>query len=391
MDLISIVADILFWVLFGFLLLNGIYLLFFSIAGKFYQQVSLPESTSPRKFGVLMPVYKNDSVILSTAVDALEHQYAGEHRVIVIADSLFADTTNQLRLKGIEVHEINLEKSTKGKALQCVAESFSEKEFDVVIILDVDNVMEQGVLDKMNAAFEMGYKIVQAHRTSFKADNSITFLDACNEEINNNIYRRGPARVGLSSALIGSGMAFEFDYFRTIIRELDDTVGEDKELDFKIAFTGEKVVYLDNTMVKDEKISGSKAFKIQRARWLAAQWSVLKKYTPYLLSQLVKGNVQFLNKLAQAWLVPRMILLAAIFVFAILSLLIDVGPSFVLWLIVLALVSVSMLVSLPLKFYKEPLFLKALWQVPRTIVLMIIALFGINKAGKRFIATEHRR
>jgi cellulose synthase/poly-beta-1,6-N-acetylglucosamine synthase-like glycosyltransferase len=391
MDLISIVADVFLWTLFGFLLLNGVYLLFFSIAGKLYQQLPLPQSQSYRRFGVLMPAYRNDSVILSTAVDALEHQYAGEHRVIVIADSLLTDTTMQLRAKGVEVHEIKLEKRTKGKALQWVTELFSEREFDAIIILDVDNVMEDRVLEQINDAFEMGYKIVQAHRTSFKAENSLTFLDACNEEINNNIYRRGPARLGLSSALIGSGMAFDFNYFRKLIVELDDTVGEDKELDFKIALTGEKIVYLDKTIVKDEKISGANAFRIQRARWLAAQWSVLKKYSPYLLSQLAKGNVQFLNKLAQAWLVPRMLLLGTLFLLVILSLLVHVGPSFVSWLIVLAIVSISMLVSLPLKFYKEPLFLKALWKVPQTIVLMIIALFGVHKAGKRFIATEHRR
>jgi hypothetical protein len=49
---------------------------------------------------------------------------------------------------------------------------------------------------------------VQGHRTAKNTNNSWAILDAISEEINNNIFRKGHRVLGLSSAIIGSGMAF---------------------------------------------------------------------------------------------------------------------------------------------------------------------------------------
>ena len=56
----------------------------------------------------------------------------------------------------------------------------------------------------------------------------VALLDAMSEEININLFRRGPALAGLSAAPIGSGMAFETAIIREILSSARDS-GESRE------------------------------------------------------------------------------------------------------------------------------------------------------------------
>ena len=55
------------------------------------------------------------------------------------------------------------------------------------------------------------YKHIELLRTK---DTNTAVLDAVSEEINNSIFRKGHTRLGFSSGLSGSGMAFEYDLFK---------------------------------------------------------------------------------------------------------------------------------------------------------------------------------
>jgi len=217
-----------------------------------------------------------------------------------------------------------------------------------------------------------------------------SFLDACNEEINNHIYRKGPFSIGLSSALIGSGMAFQFGYLKKLLTGIGETTGEDKELDFRIAKDKTKIAYLHHALVLDEKTDNTKVFTTQRSRWLLSQVTVLKKYSPQLFFQLKNANIEFINKLIQAWLVPRMLLIALVAFFLLLSLIIPDGPSTIFWVVLAGILFFSLAIALPWKFYKNKMFGKALWQLPYALFCMIIALFKMNKAKGSFMATSHK-
>ncbi len=165
--------------------------------------------------------------------------------------------------KVIEVS--NLKKVRKDKlCLQRLLQL--ENEYDMVMVLDADNIMNENVLADVNLAVEAGYKVVQTHRVAKNNDTAFAFLDACNEEISNHIYRKGSYALGLSAALIGSGMAFEYSYFKKIIANIGETVGEDKEMDFRIAKDKIKIAYLHDTLVFDEKVENARVFTRQRTR-----------------------------------------------------------------------------------------------------------------------------
>ncbi len=390
MAFIESTASIILLVIGAYLLFNCCYLLFFSLVS--HKKAKPLQELLPldRRFCVLIPTYRENEVILETSKAAINHAYSGDFDVFVVADGLNPETIQELKTTGVGVLEVFFEKSTKGKALAAALEALPEDAYDVVAILDVDNIMGQGFLQEVNRAFSAGYKVVQAHRTAKNIDSSFALLDACNEEINNSIYRKGHYAIGMSSALIGSGMAFDFLYLKKLLTGIGETVGEDKELDFRIVKDQEKICYLDNVFVYDEKIENAKVFTQQRTRWIAAQIEFLKKYAFEGFVQLFRsGNFEFFNKVVQAFLVPRILLIGVLGFFFLASLVLPVGPSPLFWATLLLMLSAALLIALPGKFYRNRQLWKAVVQLPYALLCMVKALFQIKKAKSSFMSTPH--
>jgi len=395
MQILELLLHYSLWGMGSFLLLNCLYLLFFTVAGHFPRTIDAPpDITKPagylRHIGVLIPAYKADAVILDTAKAALRHRYEGAFQVVVIADGLRASTIQALRQAGAEVVPVSFERSTKGKALLQALRTLPAAAFDVAVVLDADNIMGKGCLQDINRAFSAGYRVVQTHRTALNEDTGFALLDACNEEINNHIYRQGPFALGLSSALIGSGMAFEHDYLEHLLINIGETVGEDKELDFRIARDQVKVGYLADTYVYDEKIENAAMFTRQRSRWLASQLEFLMKYAREGVTQLLRhGNVQFFNKSLQTFLVPRTLLIGVLGLFLLLSLVLPVGPPVAFWAGLLLLLAGTLLLALPGRFYNWQLLQVVVW-LPYAIACMCLALLRMHRTKSSFLATPHK-
>ena len=90
-------------------------------------------------------------------------------------------------------------------------------------------------------------------------------FDYKREEVNNSIFRRGHVRLGLSSALIGSGMVFNYQWFHDNVKYLS-TAGEDKELEVLLLKQRIFIEFLDEVYVYDEKTQEEKGFYTQRRR-----------------------------------------------------------------------------------------------------------------------------
>ena len=379
----------LFYVAAIYISFNCIYLLVFAVAGHLLKKRIKSVAQENKYICVLIPAYKEDNVILESSERAVLHKYAGFFQVVVIADGLREETIQKIRAFGAEVIPVNFVKSTKGKSLLYAMDNI-KAQYDVALVLDIDNIMAEDYLNDLNEAFNSGAKVVQTHRTAKNIDTPFAFLDACNEEINNHIYRKGHFALGLSPALIGSGMAFSFAYLKELLRDIGDTVGEDKEMDFKIARDKIGIVYLEDTYVYDEKIENAAVFTQQRTRWIAAQFEFFKKYFMQGFVELFRNkNYEFFNKVLQSMLVPRMLLLGLLFVLSLLSFLFLVGRLQFVFPILFCLLCFVLLISLPLKLYQDKRLLSALWRIPYALWCMVLALFRIGQTKSSFLPTPH--
>lgn len=389
MEVIYSIIDVLFWILGIYLVFNCAYLGFFGLVGLLPLRKSKKAANYYRKIAVLFPTYQENVVIIDSVKTALRHTYNGTFEVVVIADGLQPETLVVLRELGARVVEVIFEKSTKGKAMQFAMNQLEGEGFEIAVVLDVDNIMGDDCLTYLNASFDQGRRVVQAHRVAKNMDSSFAFLDACNEEVNNHLFRKSHALLGMSPALIGSGMAFEFTYFRNLLNNIGETVGEDKQLDFMIAKDKVSIAYLNDVCVYDEKIENAKVFTKQRTRWIASQVEFLKKYAFEGFVQLFKGNVEFFNKTLQTFLVPRMLLLALLFLLAIQAFFNPFGPTKEFWIGLFISLCLTLIISIPRRFYADKRLYVALFQIPRAMFGMVIALASIGKAKKSFMVTPH--
>jgi len=385
------VLQIAVLIIFG---LSTLYIFLFSFSGLFYKQPPYPSSSGNRKIAVFIPGYKEDEVIVEVARAALKQNYPPEsYDVIIIADSFQPETISKLRELPIKVIEVAFEKSTKSKALNKAMEQLVGH-YDIVVILDADNVMAEDFLTKINGAFELNYPAMQGHRAAKNMNTSLAVLDAVSEEINNHIFRKGHRVLGLSSAIIGSGMAFRYDYFKQLMSTVKAVGGFDKEIELKMLKAGHKIAYLDDAYVYDEKVQKAEVFSNQRRRWLSAQVHYFRQdFFDSLRDLFLKGNVDYFDKAIQFIQPPRILLLGAVLllglIFSISNIMLNDSIIYLeLWGILGIGCLLAFLFAIPASFYNIKTA-RAIISLPKGMLLMLGSLLKIRGANNQFIHTKH--
>ena len=374
--------------------LASLYIFLFSFAGLFYRQPEYTVAGCFRKMAVLIPGYKEDEVIVEATNEAIVQDYPKEYfDVIIIADSFQPETLDKLRKMPIKVIEVSFEKSTKSKALNKGLELL-DNSYEIAVVLDSDNIMSKDFLSKINSSFEKNIVAVQGHRTAKNLNTSLAILDAVSEEINNHIFRKGHRVLGLSSAIIGSGMAFRFGFFKELMSNVTAVGGFDKEIELKMLREGYKIEYLDDAYVYDEKVQKAEVFSNQKRRWLSAQLHYFRKDFLYSVKHLItKGNIDYFDKAIQFIQPPRILLLGGVLIFGALFIILDFltlnhNIYYFLWGMVISTCIISFLFSIPASFYNKDT-VKALASLPKGMMLMAGSLLKIRGANKSFIHTKH--
>lgn len=380
------IATLIDWFFVVALGLPVLYLFVFAAASTQRCTNDCPPARKQRRFVTLIPAYKADAVILRSAQAALAQDYPAElHRVAVIADRLQPATLDALRRLPLTVIEVAFENSSKAKALTAAVEELGPDAADAVTILDADNLPGRDYIARINAVFDTGLTAVQTHRTAKNRDSHTAVLDAASEEINNAIFRRGHVALGLSSALIGSGMAFRYDWFRDHIA-LCRTSGEDKELELLLLRERIYIEYLDDVVVLDEKVQTEGAYYNQRRRWIAAQFYALGSALKNLPAALLTRNYDYADKLVQWCLPPRMLLVGLVPLWAAAMTFLDPAAS-IKWWIALLLLLFALAMALPDEQTDARLG-RALRRVPILTLLTFANLFRLRGTRNTFIHTQ---
>jgi len=376
----------------GFLAFNVSYLLLYAIAGRLGQSDDVKPSPTPstyRKIAVLIPAYKEDAVILDSVRANLRQDYpADRFDLVVIADSLRADTLAQLAGLPIWVVPVSFEKSTVTKAINAGLAAIATDDYAIVAVSDADNHMAPDFLSRINAAFGQGWRAVQGHRVAKNTQSGVALLDAISEEINNHIFRKGVRALGLSSALIGSGMAFDHTLMRAAMNGQTTTGGYDKELEMNLLLGGHQIAYLEQALIYDEKVASAAVFQNQRTRWIAAQWQFLVQYFGRGMAGLAQGNVEGAFKIIQTLVLPRVLLLGLLGLMTMLG----VGTGqLLLWAVPLSLLlglTGSLLLAVPAYLWKQ-VTMRELLLIPTLMFRFARAVLNIRKAFSSFMHTPH--
>ncbi|MCX6282900.1 MAG: glycosyltransferase [Bacteroidetes bacterium] len=368
---------------------HALYLLFFALCGFFRYEKKQNTFDRFRRITIVITAFKEDLIMDAVIKSALQQDYPGEMvETVLIADNFTDESLLRLSQYPIKLVKARFEESTKVQSLNLANANLNDNT-EIVVILDADNLMEMSFLRKLNLFLDSGYQVVQCHRSAKNTNTPFALLDAISEEVNNNIFRNGHVAIGLSSALIGSAMAFDVNIYHKYIPQLTAVGGFDKELELKLLRDGIYIAYLEDAFVLDEKVQTSKVFYKQRKRWMTSQWVYFgRDLIPSLWSFIRHANINYFDKTLQFSLLPRVLLLGILGLISAVSIFFH-NPVFNwLWLGSFIACAMSILISTPNHFYRKETFF-ALLYLPMAFILMFSLLFRIHKKDKHFIHTEH--
>ena len=309
--------DIMMWtdlLLFIIVALTVLYLGIFAVASLFNKTHEAPRTKKQNRIVVLIPSYRQDAVIEQTVISILSQAYPQRlFDVTVISDHQEEMTNMRLAQYPITLLTPNFEESTKAKSLQYAILNLPEfKIYDIALVLDADNIVEQDFLSKVNEAFETAAtKAIQMHRIARNRDTTAALTASIFEEINNAIFRRGHINVGLSSALAGSGIAYDFAWFKTNVMKAR-TAGEDKELEALLLRQEIFIDYFDNIYVYGEKKRTTAKLNQQHGRWAREQFNNVTRNIKFLPGAIFRKQYDLADKIIQWMLIPRSVMVAVI-------------------------------------------------------------------------------
>lgn len=296
-----------------------LYLGIFSIASLFGRRNDIPKAKKQNRIVVLISAYKQDEVIEQAVISILSQAYPQRmFDVTVISDHQDEMTNMRLAQYPITLLTPNFAESTKAKSLQYAILNLPEfKIYDIALILDADNIVEQNFLQNVNDAFEVAAtKAIQLHCISKNRDTAAARMDAIFEEINNSIFRKGHINLGISSAIAGSGTAYDFAWFKTNVMRAK-TAGEDKELEALLLRQEVFIDYFDNIYVYGEKKRTTTKLNEQRGRWAVQQFQNLIRNIRFLPGAIFKKQYDLTDKIIQWMLIPRTTMVGLIMIMSV--------------------------------------------------------------------------
>lgn len=385
--MLNLLLIIIEWIFFICTAISVLYISIFVLASRKVQKKIKTSTPAIHRYAVFFPAYKEDAVIEASVRSLLDQDYPKDKfDIIVISDKMHDDTNERLSRLPIKLLKVNFENSSKAKALQFAIRETACEEYDAIVILDADNTVDSDFLSKINQSYSQGNRAIQAHRKAKNLNSETAILDAVSEEINNTIFRAGHVRLGVSSALIGSGMIIEYEWFKNNIHKVF-TAGEDKEIEGLLLQQHIHIEYLDDVYVYDEKIQKVSAFKHQRRRWLAAQYSSFFEMCKELPYAIKNKNIDYCDKVFQLSMFPRVINIFLISFFAVLLTIVE-WQSAIKWWILFLLFSIILYQAIPKYLLNRKLYL-AIRKVPVLAFIMIGNLFRLKGVNKKFLHTNH--
>lgn len=395
------IIDIALWL---FMAASAAYILFFALISTLWKkrvsrltryltgQVLSMRKKDFYSYLILYPAYNEDRVIVNSVQKFLAQFYPYScFHVAVISDHMQPETNQQLSELPITLLQPVFEKSSKAKAMQYAMDQIKD-DYDFIVILDADNVVEPHFLEQLNMECAKGYKAIQCHRCAKNNDNDIAVLDGVSEEINNTIFRKAHNRIGLSSALIGSGMCFDFQWFKENVYKLT-TAGEDRELEALLLQQKVYIHYEPDIHVFDEKVSNKDNFQKQRLRWMTVQIQSLFRLLPYIPKAITTFNLDYIDKTIQQALIPRSMLVVGALGMSLFmtffSLLFSLSWYIKWWCLFLA-VCIALYIATPKQLRRHSVFGKIL-ALPKLVWKMVMNILKIDRQNTDFIHTTHEK
>lgn len=242
------------------------------------RKIKTKEAEQYIKFAIVIPAHNEEAIIGDTLHSCKNLDYPEEHyEVIVIADNCNDRTAEEAkRADAICLERFDENHKGKGFALSWAFKIVMQENYDAIVVLDADCVLDSRALMVFNQYLNEGEKVLQANDMASNPDeNAMSYAVSVGNLIENELFYAPKSYLDLAVFLRGTGMVFH----RSILEKYHwdaYSVVEDLEYTLKLFRDNIHIKFVNQIRVKSIFPASNKQFNVQRKRW-AASLSVGKK------------------------------------------------------------------------------------------------------------------
>lgn len=241
------------------------------------------------RFVIVVPAHDEAAVIADTlrSFGALDYPRSA-YDVHVVADNCTDATAAIVRNHGWHAHERHdLTSPGKGPALNWLFDRIdADGDFDVVLVVDADTVLDPKFLEAMDRAFADGAEVVQGfYSVRDPGDSTSAGIRYAALACRHHLRPLGRNRLGASCGLYGNGMAFRRDILRR--RRWSGHLVEDAEFQMELLIgDGVIVRYVPDARLEAEMPDTLEDATSQNERWERGRIELTRRYVPILMRKL---------------------------------------------------------------------------------------------------------
>jgi glycosyltransferase involved in cell wall biosynthesis len=260
------------------------------VASVFYRQPPLDGTAPPVRFLVLIPAY-NEEAVLGATLAALNAALRARDRVVVVADRCTDATADIARAFGADVLE-RPPHSEPGRAAarQAGLEYAQGLEWDAIVMIDADSIVEPGFFDACEAALASGALALQARSEAAAGDRVIDQAALAAATLQGVLMPRGRDRLGLCVRLRGTGMVLD----RSLLTRFRFRAPASEDLWYSLDLALEGILprHVERARLRSVNVGSWKAAGEQRVRYEAGRMSATREFVRPLLRRHDKASLE---------------------------------------------------------------------------------------------------
>jgi cellulose synthase/poly-beta-1,6-N-acetylglucosamine synthase-like glycosyltransferase len=392
MPVLAEIFSILIIVLLLFVTLAFLYLLILTLAVWLGRMYILQENPPRLRFAILIPAH-NEEKVLTRCLDSIRNLNYEERlcETFVIADNCSDKTVEVAKRYKVGILErTDVVNRGKGYALAWGLGRVNLSDYDAVVIVDADCILQENLLLAFNGRLQAGQKVLQARVGIFNRKQSfLTYLLYLGNLMENFLFYGGREKLGLSSFLRGTGMCFSTEILR---RHNWGGFSETEDLEFslKLMEEGTRISFVPETGVLAIQPAGLQTAYTQKRRWAGGTFSVIKKHFLRLLYNGLKPGKFCLIEAAFSLLLlsrPLLIYLNLLGIFLTLLALPTKGYALLLWGLILLMAQTLYLSSSIFLSQEKGRALKTLILAPFYLFWLLLVQLSSLKGSRTWQKT----
>lgn len=266
-------------------LATALHLGLLALASLLYRDPRLGAEQEVR-FLVLVPAH-NEELVIAHGLEAIMAARRPRDLVLVVADRCTDATARVARSFGALVLERGAdEEPGRAAARQAGLEHARDLEWDAVLMLDADSVIEPGFFSACERVLASGTPAVQARSESSRGRGIAMEASLAAFTLQGITIPRGRDRLGLSVRLRGTGMAIRREV--ALRHRFHAPASEDLFFTLDLLLDGHRCRHVDAARLRSEGASTWETFGGQKMRYEAGRMAAARAYVPRLLARAVR-------------------------------------------------------------------------------------------------------